>query len=109
MPAFDAFYHRTSDETFEPTAAASSPWGDRLQHGSPPTTLLVRIMCERHPRPDMRVARIASEFLGGIPLAPMQVRTRVARPGKRIEMLEGALEVDGREVVIARVWRIATK
>ncbi|HZO92558.1 MAG TPA: thioesterase family protein [Candidatus Baltobacteraceae bacterium] len=109
MASFEAFYHRAGADAFEPTDAASSPWGERLQHGSPPTALLVRAMCESHPRPDMRVARIASEFLGGIPLATTRVRTRVVRPGKRIEMLEGVLEIDGREAVSARVWRIATK
>jgi len=107
--AFEGFYHRSGDDAFEPTDAASSPWDRTLQHGSPPTALLVRVMCERHPRPDMRVARVASEFLGGIPLAPMRVRTRVARAGKRIEMLEGVLEIAGRDAVSARVWRIATK
>jgi hypothetical protein len=109
MPSFDAFYHRAEEGTFEPTVATNSPWDASLQHGSPPTTLLVRTMCERHPRPEMRVARVAVEFLGGIPRATMRVSTRVARPGKRIEMLEGSIEIGGREAIVARVWRIAVK
>ena len=103
-----AFYERIDDHAFAATAATQSPWDARLQHGSPPTALLARAMLARHPRDGMRLARISAEFLGPIPLATMQVRTRIARPGRRIEMLEGVIESDGREVVLARGWRIAT-
>jgi hypothetical protein len=57
----------------------------------------------------VRIARIAVDFLGPIPRQEMQVRTRVVRPGKRIELLEGTLECGGREVVTARAWRIAVQ
>ena len=76
-----AFYERIDAETFAATRATMSPWDERLQHGSPPTSLLAHVMCEAHPRDDMRLARITSEFLGPIPLATMRVRTRIARPG----------------------------
>jgi hypothetical protein len=103
-----AFYERIDDDTFAATNATQSPWDERLQHGSPPTALLARAMLAHHPRDGMRLARISAEFLGPIPLATMRVRTRVARPGRRIEMLEGVIESEGREVVLARAWRIAT-
>jgi hypothetical protein len=57
----------------------------------------------------MLIARIAVEFLGAIPLQEMSVRTRITRPGRRIELVEGAIESKGREVVSARIWRIATQ
>jgi len=66
-------------------------------------------MNARNPREDMRIASISAEFLGPIPLATMHVRIRVARAGRRIEMLEGVLESDGREIVLARAWRIAVQ
>jgi Thioesterase-like superfamily len=106
---FQAFYERIDAETYAATRATTSPWDERLQHGSPPTALLANVMCSAHPREDMRLARITSEFLGPIPIGAMRVRTRIVRPGKRIEMLEGSLEVGGREVVTARAWRIATQ
>jgi hypothetical protein len=102
-----AFYERIGDDAYAATTATQSPWDDRLQHGSPPTALLARAMLARHPRDEMRLARISAEFLGPIPLATMHVRTRVARPGRRIKMVEGVLESDGREVVLARAWQIA--
>ncbi|MDB5072065.1 MAG: hypothetical protein JWM87_3176 [Candidatus Eremiobacteraeota bacterium] len=106
---FEAFYERVDADTYAATRATMSPWDERLQHGSPSTALLAHVMCSAHPRDDMRLARITSEFLGPIPIGAMRVRTRVVRPGKRIELLEGALEVGGREVVTARAWRIATQ
>jgi hypothetical protein len=102
-----AFYERLDDETFVATRATQSPWDESLQHGGPPTALIARVMAERFPRSDMRFGRVAAEFLGPIPIATMRVRTRVARAGRRIEMLEGAIESDGKEVVLVRAWRIA--
>lgn len=104
-----AFYERLDADTFAPTRATTSPWDERLQHGSPPTALLAHVINERHPRDDMRLGRITAEFLGPLPRAPMTVRTRVARPGRRIELLEGVVESGGREVLAARAWRIATQ
>jgi hypothetical protein len=106
---FDAYFTRLDDETYAPTTGTSSPWDPRLQHGGPPTALLVHAIEKNHPRDDVRVARVASEFLGIIPREPMRVRTRVVRPGRRIEMAEATAEIGGREVLAARVWRIAVQ
>ena len=67
LPA--AFYERLDAETFAATTATMSPWDERLQHGGPPTALLARAITDAHPRDDMRIARVASEFLGPIPIA----------------------------------------
>lgn len=104
-----AFYKRIDDDAFAATDATTSPWDDELQHGGPPAALLAWAIAERHPREDMRIARVAIDFLGGIPRDVMRVRTRVLRPGRRIELAEGALESRGRESVVARVWRVATQ
>lgn len=106
---FDAYFTRVDGETYAPTMATSSPWGEHLQHGGPPTALLVHAVEKNHPRDDVRVARVASEFLGIIPREPVRVRTRVVRPGRRIEMTEATAEIGGREVLTARVWRIAVQ
>lgn len=107
LPA--AFYERLDAETFAATAATMSPWDERLQHGGPPSALLARAVCEAHPREEMRIARVASEFLGPIPIATLRVRTRVLRPGRRIELLEATMESGGRDIVSTRIWRIATQ
>ena len=57
----------------------------------------------------MRLGRITTDFLGPIPRATVEVRTRVVRPGKRVELLEATMTSGGREIVIARAWRIAVQ
>ncbi len=104
-----AFYERIDDETYAPTTATTSPWDNRLQHGGPPTALLAHVVAARYSREDVRIARIASEFLGPIPRAPMRVTARVVRPGRRIELVEATIESGGRDVLAARVWRIAVQ
>lgn len=101
------FYERVDRERFVATEATMSPWDERLQHGGPPTALIAHVLAETYPRDELRIARIASEFLGPIPIGEMRIRSHVARPGKRIEMLEATIEVGGRDVVTTRVWRIA--
>ena len=106
----ESFYEVTGDGCYAATPATESPWDRRLQHGSPPTTLLVHALERAYPRHDVRVARVNAEFLGPIPRDVLRVRTALVRPGKRIEMLESTLEnADGRAVAIARVWRIAVQ
>jgi hypothetical protein len=39
----------------------------------------------------------------------MRISTRVVRPGRRIEMIEAAIEIGGREVLAGRFWRIAVQ
>jgi len=107
--AFSAFYEADGD-VFSPTAATASPWDDRAQHGGPPTALLAHAVVTQHPRDEMIVARATIDFLGTIPRLPLRVRTRVVRPGKRVELSEAVLvgRDDEREYLIGRFWRIRT-
>ncbi len=104
-----AFYERVEVDVFRATEATMSPWDRDLQHGGPATALLAWALVEDHPRDSMRIARIAVDFLGGIPRDVCRVRTRVVRPGRRVELLEGILEARGRDVVVARIWRVAVQ
>jgi hypothetical protein len=104
-----AYFERLGDGAFFATSATQSPWDPRLQHGGPPTALLARVMLESHPREEMRLVRITTDFLGPIPRGRVEVRSRVVRPGKRIELLEAALTSDGRDAVVARAWRVVAQ
>jgi hypothetical protein len=105
------FYEALGNDRYAATRATESPWDRRLQHGSPPTALLVHALEAAYPRDDVRVARVNAEFLGPIPRDVARVRTALSRPGKRIEMLDAWLEDErtGRDVATVRVWRIAVK
>jgi hypothetical protein len=103
-----AFYEPLGNGRFRATTATQSPWDPGLQHGGPPSALCAAVVEGSHPRPEMRIARISLDLLGPIPLGEVTVRTRVVRPGRRIELSEAVLECGGREAVLARTWRIAT-
>src|SRR5207244_543850 len=92
---------------FDSTAATAGPWSADSQHGGPPSALLAREFERTASDPGQRLARIAVEILRPVPVRPLTVRARVARPGRRVTLVEGAIEVDGQEFVLARGWRIA--
>jgi hypothetical protein len=104
---FTSFYAADGD-VYTPTLATSSPWDDRAQHGGPPTALLAHAVSVNHPREDAIVARASIDFLGTIPRVPLRVRTRVIRPGARVELTEAVLAglSDEREYLVGRFWRI---
>ena len=58
-------------------------------------------------RDDTRLARVTVEILGPVPVADLTVTSRVARPGRRVELVEASATCNGREVVRASGWRIA--
>lgn len=103
-----AFYEPTGPDTFRATEATQGPWDPRYQHGGPPTALLAAAV-ERHAGADgLRTARVTAEFLRPVPVGELTVRVRVARPGKRVQLVEAELAHDGTVVMAARVWRLGT-
>jgi len=106
---FTSFYEADGD-VYVPSPATSSPWDDRAQHGGPPTALLAYALHLNHPRADAIVARASIDFLGTIPRVPLRVRTRIIRPGARIELGEAVLAglTDNRDYLVGRFWRIRT-
>jgi acyl-Coa thioesterase superfamily protein/acyl-CoA thioesterase superfamily protein len=84
------------------------PWDPAAQHGGAPAALLIGAL-ERLEGPDaLQMARVTFEFLRPVPLGELEVRASVVRPGRRVQLLEGAiLDAGGVEVVRARALRIA--
>jgi hypothetical protein len=104
---FTSFYEADGD-VYAPSLATSSPWDDRAQHGGPPSALLAWVLCADHPRDDAIVVRASIDFLGTIPRVPLRVRTRILRPGGRVELGEAVLAGvdDGRDYLVGRFWRM---
>jgi len=103
----EAYYEPLGDEMYRATRATMSPWDRTLQHGGPPTALLASCIEAHQPKNDMRLARITVDFMGPIPVSDLKVSTRVLRPGKRIELVESVMHADGKDVAVARGWRIS--
>lgn len=54
----------------------------------------------------MMVVRFTCEILRAVPVDVLDVRARVVRPGRSVELLEAVAQAGGREVASARAWRV---
>src|SRR5690606_35093544 len=71
-------------------------------HGGPVAALLTRAVERRAATDDQRVSALAFAFLGPVPLGSVEVRTRVVKPGRRLQVVEGELRVAERTVMTVR-------
>jgi hypothetical protein len=100
------FFEPAGPDTFAATAATVGPWDQAAQHGGPPSALAARVMEAWEPAPHQRLASVAVDILRPVPVGKLTARTRTARPGRRVALVETVLEADGREVLHARGWKI---
>jgi hypothetical protein len=82
------------------------PWDPGAQHAGPPAALLGRELELLPGAEDFQVCRITFEILRSIPIGPVEVEARIVRPGRRVQMLEAELRVDGEVLMMARAWRL---
>jgi hypothetical protein len=75
----------------EASGSTAGPWFADAQHMGPPSALMVRALEKRSGRDDVRLARVTVEVLGKVPVAPLEVHTRVERKGRTIELLTAEL------------------
>jgi hypothetical protein len=102
-----AFYEPTGPGRYRATAATAGPWSTDAQHGGPPSALAARELERHEPVESMRLARVSVDILGPVPVGELEVRTRTLRPGKRVALLEAVVTAGGRDVLVARGWRMA--
>ena len=102
--AFSTFFTQDDDTRFTAARATAGPWSPDMQHGGPPSALLVR-QAERAAGDDDLVAlRAAIDFFGPVPVGPVTVEARVTRPGRAIVGVDADLVAGGRTALRARVW-----
>lgn len=94
-------------ELFAPSELTRGPWDPRAQHGGPPSALLARSI-ERFQNDGggMLVTRVSVELLRPVPLTPLLVRTRMERPGKRVQLVVASLFSGETEVARATGLRM---
>lgn len=88
------------------TQLASGPWDPNAQHGGAPAALLARAFEQLPASEGLCLARVTYEFMRPVPVGPLEVHAEVARPGRRVQLLDGSLLADGVEVVRARALRV---
>lgn len=112
----DSYYRRLGadgkDRLFESTDITRSNWTPDIQHGSPPLALMTKAIEGLLVDCPLRIGRLTLDILGAIPVAPVRVRARIARPGKRICLLVAEMtptgEADARPVARVTAWALAT-
>jgi hypothetical protein len=103
---FEAFYEPEGD-CFLATELTRGPWDPGAQHAGPPAALLGHAIEGLPDAERFQVGRLTFEILRSVPIAPVTVEARVARPGRRVQMVEADLAVEGEVLMRARGWRIA--
>ncbi len=102
----EAFYEHAGDG-FLATELTRGPWDPGAQHAGPPAGLLGREIELVEGGEGFQIARITFEILRPVPIGAVSVEAEVVRPGRSVQMIEGALRgEDGTELMRARAWRI---
>jgi hypothetical protein len=101
-----AAFYEEDGECFVPSELTRGPWDPESQHGGPPAALLGRAIESLEGGEGFQVGRITYEILRPVPLTPLTLTARIARPGRRVQMAEASLHAGDNEVIRARGWRI---
>jgi len=103
-----AAFYEPDGKGYLATGLTRGPWDHGAQHAGPPAALLGREFDRLPEAEDFQVCRITFEILRSIPIGPVEVEARIVRPGRRVQMLEAELRVDGEVLMMARAWRLRT-
>jgi acyl-Coa thioesterase superfamily protein/acyl-CoA thioesterase superfamily protein len=105
--AKDALF-RIDGEELVATELARGPWDPNALHGGPTAALLARALERHDPGPATFVARLTVELLRPVPIAPLRVVARTARPGRNVQTLDGVVLAGDVEVARASALRLRT-
>lgn len=103
------YFIRTSASTFRATERVGGAWDVANQHIAPVFGLLVHaVELDRDHRRDdgLRIARIAFDILGPLPVDEFSIHVEVLRAGRSIELVQATLEYAGRPTVVLRAWLV---
>jgi acyl-coenzyme A thioesterase PaaI-like protein len=91
-----------ADGRFVASELARGPWDAGAQHGGAPAALLAEAIEGLARLQGMAIARLTFEFLGPVPLEPLSVAAAVTKPGRRVQIADGEITVDGRAALRVR-------
>ena len=86
--------------------ATTGPWDRNAQHGGPAAALLARAVERIEASVPMQVTRLTYDLLRPVPLTPLEIRTEIVRPGKRISIVAASLLADDVEVMRVSAMRV---
>ncbi|HXW34048.1 MAG TPA: thioesterase family protein, partial [Acidimicrobiales bacterium] len=92
-------------ESWLPTQLSLGPWSREALHGGPVAALVAREAERCEPTHDMMVTRFSLELLRPVPVAPLLVRAKLTRPGRKIQIVDVSVLASDREVAAGRALR----
>jgi hypothetical protein len=106
----DGLYERQGTR-FVPGPLTAGPWDRRAQHGGAPTALVGRLLLDHEPGEEAWfLGRLTVELIRPVPVSPLDVRIEVARPGRRVQVLDAVVtDAAGTEVLWARGVRVSQR
>ncbi|MGN6781960.1 MAG: thioesterase family protein [Marmoricola sp.] len=107
-----SYFERTGPHTFRPTEHVGGAWKADEQHIAPALGVMAHVVeTDRDSRRDDApvLTRLSYDILGVLPMEEVDVRARVLRPGRTIELVEAVLRHAGRPGVVLRAWLQAAR
>jgi hypothetical protein len=101
----EGLFVRRGDE-FVATALTQGPWNPEHQHGGPVCALLATVVEAVPTLVPMRCGRLTVDLMRTVPVAALRARAHVVREGKRVQLVEAALEHEGVDVARASALRV---
>src|SRR3954469_17302803 len=99
-----------TDDGYLATALTIGPWDPGLQHAGPPAALLAREAGRASAIDGGQTVRLAYDIRAPVPVGPVRVSAQVVKPGRRIELVEGALSGEnGRPLMRLTAWRMRVR
>ncbi|HVU00205.1 MAG TPA: thioesterase family protein, partial [Polyangiaceae bacterium] len=103
-----ALFEREGD-AYVPTTLALGPWSPNALHGGPPAALLATLSERFEGGEAYFVSRITLELLRPVPREPLTVKTRLVRPGRKVQLVESSLHTAAHEVARMTCLRMRQK
>ena len=100
-------FQRLEDGTVLPNALSRSPWSTNALHGGPVAALLGGALDALDGDHGFHPGRFTLELLRPVPVEPLRFETAIARPGKRVRLLQARLtDVSGTLLATATLQQI---
>ncbi|MTV25395.1 thioesterase family protein [Nitriliruptoraceae bacterium ZYF776] len=102
-------FDRDDDGEVVATELARGPWDPDSCHGGAPAALLAALVDAAPSLAPMQGVRLTYELLRPVPLGPLRTSVRIARDGKRVQVVEATLTTrDDVDLVRCRALRVRT-
>lgn len=99
-------YYELIDGLLHPTELAVGPWTANVQHGAAICGVATRAVEAVPTAQPMDIVRQTTDLSRGVPFGPTRVETRVLRDGKRLQVVEADIIVDGAVYARSNVLRM---